>query len=135
MNSRYQDLVKQLFKKYPRLFKCPNKILGHTDAIIHNILYDEPKCIYILLYKTNSVEQDEMIVEILKMDRDLSGFNLPIILPFTPCCVDNFIAESESQRSQPAPANQTPQSEHSDSNKFHPANQTCLDKQKFHSAD
>ena len=66
----------------------------------------------------------------------MTGFNLLILIFFTPlCCVDSFITESELQRSQPAPANQTPQSEHSDSIKLHPANQTRLDGQRFHSAD
>ena len=66
--------------------KCPNEILGYTNAITHDILYDGPKCIYIPPYKTTSTEQDEINQEILRMlDQDLieaskSGFNLPILV-------------------------------------------------------
>ena len=79
-------MVEQLFKKYPKLVKCPNEVLGHTDAIQHDILYDGPKCIYVPPYKTTSAEQDEINEEVLKMlDQDLieaskSGFNLPILV-------------------------------------------------------
>ena len=85
-NDRCQQLVEQLFKKYPKLVKCPNEILGHTDALEHEILYSGPKVIYIPQYKTTAAEQDEINDEILSMlDQDLieaskSGFNLPILV-------------------------------------------------------
>ena len=85
-DNRCQELVEQLFKKYPKLVKCPNEILGYTDAITHDILYDGPKCIYIPPYKTTSAEEEEINEEILKMlQQDLieaskSGFNLPILV-------------------------------------------------------
>ena len=83
------------------------------------------KCLF-YIFKASSVEQD----------RDLAGFNLLILIFSTPlCCVNSFISESEIQRSQPATANQTPQTEHSDSIKLHPANQTRWDEQKLHSAE
>ena len=84
-NSRCQELVEQLFKKYSKLVKCPYEILGYTTAITHDILYDGPKCIYIPPYKSTSAEQTE-INEVLKMlQEDLievskSGFNLPILV-------------------------------------------------------
>ena len=59
-DSRCQELVEQLFKKYPKLVTCPNEVLGHTDVLQHDILYDGPKCIYVPPYKTTSAEMDEI---------------------------------------------------------------------------
>ena len=66
-DSRCQELVEQLFKKYPKLVKMPNEVLGHTDAITHDILYTGPECIYIPPYKCTSAEEEEINTEILKM--------------------------------------------------------------------
>ena len=50
-DSRSQQLLEQLFRKYPKIVKCPGEILGYTDAITHDILYQGPKVIYIPPYK------------------------------------------------------------------------------------
>ena len=79
-------MLEQLFRKYPNIVKCPGEILGYTDAIEHDILYQGPKVIYIPPYKKSSEELDEINTEIINMlEQDLieaskSGFNLPILV-------------------------------------------------------
>ena len=50
-DSRSQQLLEQLFRKYPKIVKCPGEILGYTDAITHDILlYEGLRTIYIPPY-------------------------------------------------------------------------------------
>ena len=53
-DTRSQQLLEQLFRKYPNIVKCPGEILGHTDALEHDILYQGPKVIYKPPYKKGS---------------------------------------------------------------------------------
>ena len=123
------DLVHVRELQNPSLFDpnySLNKYQGTVSFIRYNHLQLFNKCL-LHIFKAGIDEQDIDMIRILKIDRNLSGFNIPIFLCFTSCCVDSFITESEIQRSQPAPANQTPPAEHSDSIKLHPANQTRRD--------
>ena len=84
--SKEEKLLNNLFKRYTSIVKCPNKTLGYTTALKHEILYDGPKSIFIPPYKCAAAEEIELNNEILRMiQADLievskSGFNLPILI-------------------------------------------------------
>ena len=83
--SKAEELLNKLFKKYSNIVKCPGEILGYTDAISHEILYEGPKSIFIPPYKSTVLEEEinDEILDMLKEDLiecSKSGFNLPILI-------------------------------------------------------
>ena len=77
-------MLEQLFRRFLNIAKCPGEILGHTDALEHDILYQGPKVIYIPPYKKSSEELDEINTEIINMfEQDLiEASNLDLICLF-----------------------------------------------------